>query len=114
MLKLIEPITIEVNKHMDFGLLKKGTENIGLANFTVRGEVGKLFNVSSHETTELIHNKNINEKIKINIAFVEQIFREMLKDGVAFTIKGIVVYPKERQLQPGEYNGTITIRVNYM
>ncbi|MGL6167147.1 MAG: hypothetical protein ACRC0Y_02535, partial [Fusobacteriaceae bacterium] len=44
-LKLIEPITIQVDEHMNFGLLKKGTENVGMAAFTVKGEVGKKYNV---------------------------------------------------------------------
>ncbi|MGL6119894.1 MAG: DUF4402 domain-containing protein [Fusobacteriaceae bacterium] len=112
-LKLIEPITIEVNEHMNFGLLKKGTENIGMAAFTVKGEVGKNFNVVISETSELVHKTNLDEKIPVALTLEGSNVEEILSEGTQFKIKGIAEYAQERQLQSGEYSGTIVVRVNY-
>ncbi|MGL5126532.1 MAG: DUF4402 domain-containing protein [Fusobacteriaceae bacterium] len=112
-LKLIEPITIQVDEHMNFGLLKKGTENVGMAAFTVKGEVGKKYNVVISEKSELVHKTNLNEKIPVDLTLEGSTVGEILSEETQFKIKGTANYAQERQLQSGEYSGTIVVRVNY-
>ena len=112
-LKLIEPIQVEVNQHMSFGVIEKGTEKTAEATFTLKGEVGKNYNIVISENSELKHNENYEEKIPVSLTLNKSSAGEIFSEETEFKIIGTANYAQERELQSGEYSGTIVLRVNY-
>lgn len=112
-LKLIEPVSVAVTKHMEFGEIERGTFKQAEAEFTLRGEVGKNYNIVLSGQSKLIHTENLAQEIPVQLELEQSLQGEIENLETTFKIKGTATYAAQNQLQSGEYQGTIVVRVNY-
>ncbi|MGL4653673.1 DUF4402 domain-containing protein [Cetobacterium sp.] len=107
--RVIAPLNIDVT-HMAFGDVIKGTTATATGTYTITGEPNQAFELTISELTHLNGpNKSI---LPITISKTLDLVTNLDQDGKAVQILTGTLIPTE-STTTGNYNGTITARVQY-